>query len=164
MADKIYKRICSDCGKETIYKEVRAFRKAEREHRVCNRCSQIRAKKKLMHKQVPLRWFNRKKIRAAERGIKWGITPRYLQTIYERQEGRCALSGVPISFDMEDNKGVASIDRIDSDKGYQYGNIQLVEKTVNYMKWSLSQEGFIAMCKKVVNLHRKNNKNSEREK
>lgn len=164
MADqKTYKRICSSCGEETIYSRIKSFKKAEKFKRVCRRCAQKRAKKKLMHKEVPIRWFNKKRLKAAERGIKWSITPMYLQTIYERQKGMCALSGVPISFDMKDNKGVASIDRIDSDKGYQYGNIQLVEKTVNFMKWSLTQEGFIAMCKKVVNLHRKNSKRSERE-
>lgn len=108
-----------------------------------------------MHKEVPLNWFNKKKYKASERGIKWSITPRYIQTIYERQNGKCALSGVDISFDREDDKGIVSIDRIDSSKGYQYGNIQLVEKTINFMKWSLSQEGFIGMCKKVVNLHKR---------
>lgn len=155
MADqKIYKRICANCGKETTYSEKKSYNKAERLHRVCNRCSVTKARAKAMHKQVPIAWFNKKKSKAKERGIKWTITPRYLQTIYERQNGKCALSGLDISFDFTDKKGVASIDRINSDKGYQYGNIQLVEKSVNFMKWSLTQDVFIAMCKKVAKLHK----------
>ena len=46
-------------------------------------------------------------------------------------------------------KKTASVDRIDSNKGYEKGNIQIVHKIVNRMKWSLNQKAFIWFCKKI---------------
>lgn len=45
----------------------------------------------------------------------------------------------------------ASLDRIDSSKGYEQGNVQWVHKDINNMKQSFSQDKFIDWCKKVVN-------------
>jgi hypothetical protein len=44
----------------------------------------------------------------------------------------------------------ASIDRIDSSKGYILGNIQWVHKDVNFMKRTYSQEYFVKMCKLIT--------------
>ena len=45
--------------------------------------------------------------------------------------------------------GNASIDRIDSSKGYTKDNIQIVTKTINLAKRSLSDDDFIQMCLEV---------------
>jgi hypothetical protein len=44
----------------------------------------------------------------------------------------------------------ASVDRIDSSKGYIKGNVQWVHKTINKMKWGYSQGEFIEFCEAVV--------------
>jgi hypothetical protein len=49
-----------------------------------------------------------------------------------------------------DKYSTASIDRIDSSKGYEEGNIQWVHKHVNFMKRTYSQDYFIDMCKKIA--------------
>lgn len=41
----------------------------------------------------------------------------------------------------------ASLDRIDSSRGYEIDNIQWVHKDVNKMKMGLSQNEFIDICK-----------------
>ncbi len=64
----------------------------------------------------------------------------------QKQYEKCALTGVPISF--HDN--TASLDRINSDKPYQRGNIQWVHKRINLMKGTLSNAEFLEWCKKVV--------------
>ena len=46
-----------------------------------------------------------------------------------------------------------SIDRIDSNIGYEVGNIQLVDKRINMMKGSLSNKDFIDLCCKVAEHH-----------
>ena len=51
------------------------------------------------------------------------------------------------------------MDRIDPDKGYIPDNIQLVDKRINMMKQSLSQEEFIDLCCKVADHYRNNNGN-----
>jgi hypothetical protein len=62
----------------------------------------------------------------------------------------CSLSGQPLTIGMN-RYNTASIDRIDSSKGYIEGNIQWVHKDINFMKRTYSQEYFVQMCKLVSN-------------
>ena len=48
-------------------------------------------------------------------------------------------------------KFTASLDRIDSNKGYIKGNVQWVHKDVNTMKMDHTQEEFIKICTMVAN-------------
>lgn len=45
----------------------------------------------------------------------------------------------------------ASLDRIDSNKGYNKENIQWVHKYINKMKMDFNQDYYIEMCRKVSN-------------
>ncbi len=73
---------------------------------------------------------------------------------FEKQQGRCALTGWPLTIDHSSHGGpstkTASLDRIDSRLGYEPGNIQWVHKDVNQMKWHLSNDRFIEVCRAVV--------------
>ena len=68
------------------------------------------------------------------------ITESDLAELFERQEGKCAMSGV--DMDIHQSKGnplfYVSLDRINNDLGYTVGNLQLTCRGVNYMKnrWS----------------------------
>ena len=44
----------------------------------------------------------------------------------------------------------ASLDRIDSTKGYIEGNVQWVDKIVNAMKWNIPEKYFIEICKTIA--------------
>jgi hypothetical protein len=72
--------------------------------------------------------------------------------LYEKQNRKCALSGQLIYFDSDtrSNDGRASLDRIDSSKGYVMGNVQWVHRDINYMKQKYSQEHFVNLCKQVA--------------
>lgn len=77
------------------------------------------------------------------------LTIDYLKDIYNQQEGKCALSGKLLECGKLNNKTL-SIDRIDSEKGYEKGNIQLVCWAVNRMKQDIPQEEFFNWCQKIV--------------
>jgi len=47
------------------------------------------------------------------------------------------------------DKYIASLDRIDNNKGYIEGNVQWVIKKINYMKNTLSEKNFINLCNKI---------------
>lgn len=83
------------------------------------------------------------------------ITPTDLQTLYDKSQ-KCALSGLDISIDrmLPMNHQNFSVDRIDSNKGYECDNIQLVDKRINMMKGSLSNEEFIELCTYVADYNR----------
>lgn len=89
---------------------------------------------------------------AKKRKIKFDIDMVYLWELFQKQEGKCALSGLVIDLpsgkkNISANK--ASLDRIDSNLGYVKGNLQWVNRDLNHMKMDYSQEYFIRMCKAV---------------
>jgi len=79
------------------------------------------------------------------------ITVEDAWNLFLEQEKKCALSGILLEIDNQHHQNTASIDRIDSSKGYVKGNIQWVHKHINFMKRTYSQDYFIDMCKKVAN-------------
>ena len=69
--------------------------------------------------------------------------------IFKQQAGRCALTGLPLSFVLtakNRQNQTASLDRIDSSIGYVKGNIQWVHKIVNIMKGKLNEQEFVNLC------------------
>lgn len=83
------------------------------------------------------------------RGLTFKVSLEYLWELYLKQNRRCALSGLEIGFALPKEKGktTASLDRIDSTKGYEEDNIQWLHKDVNKMKTDFKQEYFIELCK-----------------
>jgi hypothetical protein len=99
--------------------------------------------------EIPDWYFKTLKISAAHRNIYFFITKEEINSIYTRQKGLCALTGQPIWFtaSQADCKlQSASLDRINSDRGYDFNNGQMVNKEINIMKGSFSQERFIELC------------------
>ena len=79
------------------------------------------------------------------------ITIQEAWDLFLEQDRKCALTGLDIVFGPRDKGGnTASLDRIDSTKGYIKGNVQWVHKDINRMKFDLNQERFIELCKKVT--------------
>jgi hypothetical protein len=82
---------------------------------------------------------------AIKRGIEFNIDIEYGWNLFLSQNSKCALSGIEICF-SQGNTQTASLDRIDSNLGYNKENAQWVHKTVNLMKNILSQEEFVNWC------------------
>jgi hypothetical protein len=80
------------------------------------------------------------------RKIFFDVKPTQLMRLYTKQTGKCALSGLKISF--QDNS--ASLDRINSKKGYIMGNVQWVHKDINIMKNAYPEKYFVDMCKLIA--------------
>jgi len=94
---------------------------------------------------------------ARRRDIPVKITIEYIWYLFIKQRRKCALSGedievagVGVSAQDRRNRRTASLDRIDSSKGYFEDNVQWVHKDVNIMKMAFSQERYIEVCKKVA--------------
>lgn len=83
------------------------------------------------------------------------VTKEYCRKLYEKQGGRCAITGIQLRFgasvkEFKQGKSTASLDRIDSSKGYIEDNVQWVHKVINSMKSNMSQLDFIQWCQKIV--------------
>ena len=88
--------------------------------------------------------------------LKFNLSLTKIEELYEQQNHQCALSGISIEPDLTKRlqQQNLSIDRIDSFKDYEDDNIQLVDKRINMMKGSLSNEEFIELCIKVADFQR----------
>lgn len=109
--------------------------------------------------ELPLDFYNkiRRSCHRWGRTLSFDVTPEYLWNLFLKQNRTCALTGVSIAFDgsgaenkhHETNKITASLDRIDSTKGYVKGNVQWVHKKINMMKGELTTDEFREWCRRV---------------
>lgn len=115
---------------------------------------------------IPIRYFNSIKKGALQRGYEFKITLEDAYRIYNKQKGVCALSGIPLNMPLvnlfryhKSNRTTsslsretftASIDRIDSNKGYLKSNIQWIHKKINIMKMDMSESEFFKYIKLIA--------------
>ncbi len=97
---------------------------------------------------------------AKVRCIEFSLTITEIDELWAKQSGRCALTGLelvmPERYVENSDVGTASLDRIDSKKGYVTGNVQWVHKDVNRMKHAFPTERFLELCRAVVSYESKN--------
>jgi hypothetical protein len=99
---------------------------------------------------------------AKSRNLAVEVDQEYLWTLFLKQDKKCALTNIPLVFGKYIKKHVtkknktktktettASLDRIDSSKGYIEGNLQWVHKHINCMKSNYTQDYFIQLCNMV---------------
>tara|TARA_E500000081_G_scaffold146811_1_gene170290 strand:- start:232 stop:843 length:612 start_codon:yes stop_codon:yes gene_type:complete len=74
------------------------------------------------------------------------------QAQYEKTKLICPVSGEQMTFTAGQGKIYTniSVDRIDSSKNYEYGNVIFVCLMVNLMKGDMSYEGLNLWCKKII--------------
>lgn len=80
------------------------------------------------------------------------ITKEEAWQLFLKQNRKCALSGIELTFPIKskDRSYTASLDRIDSSKGYTLDNVQWVHKDINIMKNKFNQTHFINFCKLIA--------------
>lgn len=97
---------------------------------------------------TPFRYY----LRNAKRRYKdFNLTLEYLKELWENQKGICPYTGIALQLaDYKNNHNspiyTASLDRIDSTKGYIIGNVQFISTAINYMKNTMSHEDTCKLC------------------
>lgn len=90
---------------------------------------------------------------ALQRGLEFAITKTQAYALFQQQHGICALSGVPIELYPNQDRyqlQTASLDRIDSSRGYTPDNIQWVHKRVNFLKRDYTETELVFWCTKIA--------------
>ena len=122
---------------------------------LCKMCRQVRSRMvtsqgptpflRRLFQQAKYSQTNRKTNKGHPNKADFNILVEDLFGLWEKQEGRCALSGIALTY-HRDGSGRkdfnASIDRIVPHQPYQKNNIQLVAYRVNIMKHELTEDLF----------------------
>ena len=96
---------------------------------------------------------------ALAKNLEFNVSIEYLWELFLIQNRNCVFTGEELFFNTtyrgKKNK-TASLDRIDSSKGYIEGNLQWVHRDVNKLKKNFTDERFLEICLKVSNFYKKN--------
>lgn len=141
--------ICTKCN--ITVKQIRCNNLVNKKSIKCKTCSN--GDKELgNYKGILVSVFNKMKLQAKTRNISFGLTVKYIGDLFEKQKGLCALSGLSLTLKtkISDTTATASLDRIDSSKGYLKTNVQWIHKDINKIKQNLDEEYFISLCSKIV--------------
>jgi hypothetical protein len=76
---------------------------------------------------------------------------KYIDELLKNQDRLCALTGLPLVLDGEDcdTELRCSLDRIDSNRHYECGNLQIVCKFANRCKGASDNASFISLIEKI---------------
>lgn len=148
-ADKKWCSKCSACGCEQAYTRKDHAKQSSVDDWLCKKCVSLsKSFSANTHVGAMRRLFNRTRTNAISRGIPFELEEKDLSGCFT---GFCSLTGWEISTDYKN--GTASVDRIDSSKGYIRENIQWVHSVVNMMKNKYSQQQFVKVCLAVAKTH-----------
>jgi len=149
-----------ECGKEKIYSSDHITRKKS-PVKSCGCRATLTGPRNPLWKgagEISGNWFYTHVLRERKQSkrtkIEVDLTVEEAWELFLKQDRKCALSGVALTIADTAIYNDASIDRIDSSKGYTINNIQWVHKHINFMKRTYSQSYFIEMCRKVANKHK----------
>lgn len=79
------------------------------------------------------------------------ITLDELEQVFVSQGGRCALSGIEMTWAKGKLLGTSiTLDRIDHDGGYTVGNVRLLCHAVNSFRGRMSDAEMVAMARAIV--------------
>lgn len=90
---------------------------------------------------------------AVARSLTFEITIEEAWILFVQQDKKCALTGWEIDFRTSyagRHEQTASLDRIDSGRGYLLDNIQWVHREVNHLKRDMPDERFLEICRAIA--------------
>lgn len=153
--EPLFATVCSNCSRRYDLPRKRLMDRRNRGQTYCKSCAP--AKRAKQEALLSKSFLNRLRRTADRRGLEWDVSADHLSELYVSQNGRCALSGLPIDLPRTIGHYIengVSLDRIDSKKGYVVGNVQWLRKDVNIMKMHYSQDHFIRICTLIAQNHR----------
>lgn len=129
--------LCKPCNLETS----RAYRKRNSKKYYANQ----REKRETESVFISQHLYNLK-TRACKKGLEVTVTSEFLTELLQKSDYRCSVTGLEMNLETHPRKKAnpfkASLDRINSTKGYTQDNVQWVCWAVNQMKPDKTEEEF----------------------
>lgn len=156
------KKLCPKCNIVKVYIEFSRDRhSSDGCQTYCKDCQhQIMKKHCGQFNKYMKKIYNDMVRKAKNRDIDVIITVDYIEQLWNKQSGICALTGEKMTHTVYSSREQkrrnlynASIDRIDFKRGYTEDNVQLILSAINTIKWDIGIDHFLLMCKKVSDFH-----------
>lgn len=77
------------------------------------------------------------------------VDVHYLRNLYKRQQGKCAITGLPFDFTKNGKNQTMSVDRIEQNKGYEPGNVRLIWHRVNFFRGQMTDHEMLTVCQAI---------------
>ena len=144
-----YYKVRCDCGTEAYKLPIELLSK-DRDFQ-CEKCAHKENMSNIRKKngevgELTKTEHTRLRRAAEKRGYEFNVSIEYLWNLFQEQNQICAITGDYIPSIKE-----ASLDRIDSSKGYIEGNVQWVTQQANLSKHIMTMEQLYEFCRKVLN-------------
>ena len=147
---------CNGCGKEFEMKKGK-YTTRHRENNGVHYCS-----KPCFHKhtsKLPFGYFMDKSKSSSRNGFwNYDIDINFLKELWDKQKGTCPYTNIKMilpkskrSFRKCRSIEKASLDRIDTTKGYLKGNVEFVCQGINFAKHDYSKEEVLQFVNKIRN-------------
>jgi non-canonical (house-cleaning) NTP pyrophosphatase len=151
-------RAYREANPEKVRAQQQAWRDANPELliKIQRKSRAVRKKRSQTDPDVALRnMVNSARTRAKKAHREFDIDVDYVKKLWQRQQGLCKLSGLPMSIAIGSAELRVSLDRKNNAKGYVKGNVQLLRSMVNNAKNKYSQTDFVNMCRAVAKINPK---------
>ncbi len=105
-----------------------------------------------VNRNIPYIMFYSMKHGAMKRNLEFNINQEQIWDLFLKQDKKCAISGLELIINRNVRNckySTASLDRIDSDRGYVIDNIQWVHKRINKLKSDFTEEEFFYWIDKI---------------
>jgi hypothetical protein len=165
-----HRKICKTCYKlagEQNNKERRRRERLKQTRKCVGFCGKIKLWTEFDNKCTLCRacsgkgylsqWIFNIKNRSKKKNWNYDIDTNFIQELFNKQGGKCAITKIPFIFNSIKNKTpnkkdpfAPSLDRIDSSKGYTKDNVRIVCIIVNYALNEFGYDVFAKMCKEFV--------------
>ncbi len=144
-----YYKVSCDCGEECLKVPIEI--KNPNRFFQCEKCSHKENMKNIKSKNgqigdLTLTEYTKLKRSAEKRSYSFEVSIEYLWNLFKNQKQICAITG-----DFIPNIQEASLDRIDSSKGYLEGNVQWTTQQANLSKHVMTMNELYKFCKKILN-------------
>ena len=125
----------------------------------CKKCKAIQNKEARqkyseddrLYKLIQERWLTARS-RATRKNIPFTITKEDIIDLWKHQEGKCAISRIPMTFEIDNGRIFTnlSLDQKIPGQGYTKENIQLVCQAVNQLKSDWDMDTVLYLCQAIV--------------
>ena len=142
-------RVCRACFRK--YRRINRVASYQRSREWSRNNPEKRAKIVKKYKSTKFAWASYTLPHCKRSTHGCSIEKKDLLELWEKQKGKCAVTGIPFvlgSGPMRPDK--ASLDRIDSKKGYHPNNVRIVLLFIQFAKNIWSDDVFSKWCKLVA--------------